>query len=1001
VVIEAAEIFEQHIAHGIECRDRREFAAAIEAFSAACELRPEVVGARCELAFTHLQAGALDQARQHYLAVLAADPSYVGALSGLGQLCRKRGEFSSALDYLQHAAALEPERLTAQCDVAAVLRDLSRTEDARQVLRGVLERDPRNATAFVELGLLARHRGDYTLSAALFRQASCCGPADTGIRHELAMSLRLAGLSEAAEIEYRAMLARNPDDPGALVGLTATLRQRGAQSAALLHLRAALARVPGATTLRLELASVLRELTQLDAAEQEYHAVLAAQPEAYQAFVGLALIARQQGDHAAALAQLESALQLEPELPGLRCEQALSLRHLERLDDAEAVYRELLVADPRSAAALQGLSLTALDRGAFEGAIELAARAHALAPDAGHALLLAAIYRDAGRLHEAGTLVDEVLGAHPAHSGAWIERGLLLRQVNDRAGALSAFNHAATLDRERGYTEMAVEHLALGRPEAAREAYQAVLAIAPHSYTALLGLTEIEMLAGSYERCVEFCDSLIGMYSRRVPAYLQKCRALIQLDRADEAVDLANVLVEIASPATEADAARLEILRTCGRQKDTQAALTMPRVQESRNFPLWLEAILSRMTFFDLAGAELELRNPPAARAYERSRVLYVRALLADLRWDIEAAVENFDRALEMHADDPGAHHHLARLHFLRADADRALLHLRAMMGQTVSRLTLRGESLNSSQTLLGQLINELRLDTDSAARMQQIYALAPPQRIEELLALVRAGTTNLTPPAIYLLLSLRQAGELEPGPDAKAQTAPVQIPRKLIQFWDQPRPPEAIARLMQSWADAHPDYEYRLFDNLAARQYLTAYYPPEVLSAYRRATHPAQASDLFRLAFLHREGGFYIDADDRCVGHLSAVTNANAAFIVYQEQYATLGNNFIGCVPGEPTIGRALELAVECLNSGDPDNIWLGTGPGLLTRAFANVLSSEGSSWREWLRKRCIMERGQLIEVSWPHSISRYKETRRGWLRSTFKGRADEHSKEDAVGRR
>jgi mannosyltransferase OCH1-like enzyme len=37
-----------------------------------------------------------------------------------------------------------------------------------------------------------------------------------------------------------------------------------------------------------------------------------------------------------------------------------------------------------------------------------------------------------------------------------------------------------------------------------------------------------------------------------------------------------------------------------------------------------------------------------------------------------------------------------------------------------------------------------------------------------------------------------------------------------------------------------------------------------------RAAAHPAQKSDLFRLAYLFREDGWYIDADDRCLGNLS-----------------------------------------------------------------------------------------------------------------------------------
>ena len=307
------------------------------------------------------------------------------------------------------------------------------------------------------------------------------------------------------------------------------------------------------------------------------------------------------------------------------------------------------------------------------------------------------------------------------------------------------------------------------------------------------------------------------------------------------------------------------------------------------------------------------------------------------------------------------------------------------MLRLSSSTLSLRGESHNVSQNLIGQLLNELRLDGELLSRLAAVCAQEPQGRIDALLEIVRSGV-RLTPPAAYLMLALRQSGAFVTAASTTETSSAPLIPRKIVQYWDQECPPEDIAELLHTWVEAHPDYQYRRFDDTAARDYLMSHYPETALKAYRRATHPAQASDLFRLAYLFREGGFYIDADDRCVGHLSAITAPDVVLVTYQEQYATLGNNFLGCIPGEPVIGRALTLAVESLARGDPDTIWLATGPGLLTRAFAEVLAEQGAAWRDWLRARRILDRTELAAVSWPHSISRYKNTRRGWLRSVFK---------------
>jgi mannosyltransferase OCH1-like enzyme len=300
----------------------------------------------------------------------------------------------------------------------------------------------------------------------------------------------------------------------------------------------------------------------------------------------------------------------------------------------------------------------------------------------------------------------------------------------------------------------------------------------------------------------------------------------------------------------------------------------------------------------------------------------------------------------------------------------------------------MRGESTNVSQNLIGQMLNELRLDGDLRSRLHALSDMEPHSRIDALAELVRAAPW-LTPPAVGLMVALRQSGAFAgAGKTSTAiDTAPT-IPRKIMQFWDQTNPLDEITRLLRTWVETHPGYAYCRFDNATARDYLGAHYPKEVLSAYRHARHPAQASDLFRLAYLLREGGFYIDADDRCVGPLATVTTPGIILIGYQEQYATLGNNFLGCMPGEAVIGRALMLAVETLNRGDSEAIWLATGPGLLTRAFTDILTQQGTEWRTWLEPRRILDRNELSAVSWSHSISGYKNTRRSWLRSAFSSR-------------
>jgi mannosyltransferase OCH1-like enzyme len=188
----------------------------------------------------------------------------------------------------------------------------------------------------------------------------------------------------------------------------------------------------------------------------------------------------------------------------------------------------------------------------------------------------------------------------------------------------------------------------------------------------------------------------------------------------------------------------------------------------------------------------------------------------------------------------------------------------------------------------------------------------------------------------------------------------------------------------MRSWREYHPDHEFILFDDVSARNFIASHFAEDVLQAYVQARHPAQKADIFRLAFLLASGGFYVDADDRCLAPISSVVPAGAEFVSYQEDFGTLANNFLGAVPRHPVIRRALELGVLALNRGDNDTLWLATGPGLLTRAFAQVVS-ERADLESWLERTIVLERWHFHRAVAEHCRLQYKRSNMHWSRDSF----------------
>jgi mannosyltransferase OCH1-like enzyme len=105
----------------------------------------------------------------------------------------------------------------------------------------------------------------------------------------------------------------------------------------------------------------------------------------------------------------------------------------------------------------------------------------------------------------------------------------------------------------------------------------------------------------------------------------------------------------------------------------------------------------------------------------------------------------------------------------------------------------------------------------------------------------------------------------------------------------------------------------------------------------------------------------------------------------VYQEDYGTIGNDFIGAVPGHPVLKRALSGAVDAINRGDADIIWLATGPGLLTRAFVQEMLRAEKDAATAFERVVVLDRSELYRAVAVHCSAAYKQTARHWSNTVF----------------
>jgi tetratricopeptide (TPR) repeat protein len=190
-------------------------------------------------------------------------------------------------------------------------------------------------------------------------------------------------------------------------------------------------------------------------------------------------------------------------------------------------------------------------------------------------------------------------------------------------------------------------------------------------------------------------------------------------------------------------------------------------------------------------------------------------------------------------------------------------------------------------------------------------------------------------------VLSWAEATPPDDRAGTEQRTSP--LPRSVVQFWDKTDVPPDVNAAITSWRTSNPDLEHSLYSDESARAYIAAQYGGRHVAAFDLCYHPAMRSDLFRLAYLAEHGGVYADADETCLGSVTAFLSTYSPSNLYVVCSADSGvyfrNGFIACTPRHPVLHRALEGAVSTildqkLRGGRP-KIWEATGPGQITRAL------------------------------------------------------------------
>ena len=151
--------------------------------------------------------------------------------------------------------------------------------------------------------------------------------------------------------------------------------------------------------------------------------------------------------------------------------------------------------------------------------------------------------------------------------------------------------------------------------------------------------------------------------------------------------------------------------------------------------------------------------------------------------------------------------------------------------------------------------------------------------------------------------------------------------PNTIVQFWNTPDLPEDITKLVATWKDQNPSMEHKLFSYDSALQFIAEHYGPEIQNLFESAALPAMQSDIFRVAYCLKMGGFYIDCGTRCNAPIQPLLSDDLLFLV-RKWHGGIWNGAIGCNAGHPALKWIWDRIIQNLKARNSNDVWKLTGP-------------------------------------------------------------------------
>lgn len=469
-------------------------------------------------------AGKHGEALEHFQKALELNPKHVDLSFFMGICFNNIGDFDQALKSFQTALAIDPEHLPSRMKLAVVFHNLQLWDSAATTYRSILLQKPEYADIHFRLGLSLLGAGKIDESIACFEEAVSINPNYVDARIKAGVVHAHKGNTRKAIEHLGYVITRSPDfaDVHYLMGLV--FDHEGKLEAAICALERAIEINPSFKDAKVKLATVYIKSTQFrkaleifksaaDQAEEENGLKLAVNiiqkrldhPDPDPAEIGKVL-EEVLGDTGSISGTIEkSCCQIDisphftemmslvnvaedtretlpitqmlvplfeehvskhPTYPDLRHSLGMLYFKLNRLDDAEASFREAVRINPNYIKARIDLLKTLKRKGIFDQALvhgEFVLSRGIKYPDVFVAMGEAEYAL--GRFDDALAHAESALAAKPSYAAAYYLTGQVLEQKGNRQEAVLAYSQCLEFEAPQGLKRDAREGIKRLSPE--------------------------------------------------------------------------------------------------------------------------------------------------------------------------------------------------------------------------------------------------------------------------------------------------------------------------------------------------------------------------------------------------------------------------------------------------------------------------------------------------------------------------------------------------------